>query len=137
MFLSLLYRLAVYCETHSGSKTLQMREKADCTTVDDMVNKESWRESNAYHKEKPASKDGEKKNVSTAGFLTADSDSNSDSNSDLGSRYTEIHQIIIKSMHIELDHTDGNNKISVKRYSFLLSFHELSAFNFTVNQRMK
>ena len=68
-----------------------MREKADCTTVDDMVNKESWRESNAYHKEKPTPKDSEKKNGSTAGFLTADSDSNSDSNSDSGSRYTEIH----------------------------------------------
>lgn len=98
MFFSLLYRLAVYCGAHSGSKTLQMRERADCTTVDDMVNKESWRESNAYHKEKPTTKDTEKKNVTKAGHLRADSDSNSDSNS--GSRCIEIRHTLIWNHNI-------------------------------------
>ena len=55
------YRLAVYCAVHSGVKFLTVREKIDCTSVNDIVNKESWRESNAYHKVKPTLKDAEKR----------------------------------------------------------------------------
>ena len=49
-------RLNAYCEIHSGKGQLQVRERLDSMAISDIVNKESWREINAYQKVKPIQK---------------------------------------------------------------------------------